>query len=103
MSPEELLHNLLIEQVESTNFIRLTYQGSNPEQAKQIVNTVGEVSSERISQISAAGSNITATVYEKAIVPDTPVSPKPLRNGLLALVMVWVLYAGFTLVRRTHP
>jgi capsular polysaccharide biosynthesis protein len=98
MSPEELLNNLLIEQVESTNFIRLTYQGSDPEQAKQIVNTVGEVSSERISQISAAGSNLTATVYEKAIVPDTPVSPKPVRNGILAVVLGLMLGIGLALL-----
>jgi capsular polysaccharide biosynthesis protein len=103
MSPEELLDKLVIEQVESTNFIRLSYEGTNPVQAKQTVNTVGQVTSERISQISAIGSDVKATVYEKAIVPTTPVSPKPLRNGLLALVMVWVLYAGLTLARRAYP
>src|SRR5215212_9812588 len=41
MSSEELLNKLLIEQVESTNFIRLSYEGTDPVQAKQIVNTVG--------------------------------------------------------------
>jgi capsular polysaccharide biosynthesis protein len=103
MSPKELLDKLGTEQGESTNLIRLSYEGTDPVQAKQIVNTVGQVSSERFSQISVAGSNITAIVDEEAAVPDAPVSPKPLRNGLLALVMVWVLYAGHTLSRRAYP
>jgi capsular polysaccharide biosynthesis protein len=94
MSPEELLNKLVIEQVESTNFIRLSYEGTDPVQAKQIVNTVGEVSSERISQISAAGSNLTATVYEKAIVPTTPVSPTPARHGVITLVVGLGLSVG---------
>jgi hypothetical protein len=52
------------------------------------------VSSERISDTTkAAGSNLTATPYVKATVPDnpTPVSPDPLRNGVLTLVMGWGL------------
>jgi capsular polysaccharide biosynthesis protein len=98
MTPAELLDNLTIEQVESTSFIVLTYQGNDPVEATKIVNTVGEVSSELISESSAAGSNLTATVYEKAIVPDTPISPKPLRNGLLAAVFGVMLGIGLALL-----
>jgi capsular polysaccharide biosynthesis protein len=97
MEPAELLDNLAIEQVDSTSFIRLTYKGTDPYKATQIVNTVGEVSSERISETSVAGSNLRATVYTEATVPDSPVSPDPLRNGLLTLVMGLVLCAGLTL------
>jgi capsular polysaccharide biosynthesis protein len=95
MSPAELLDNLAIEQVESTSFIVLTYQGSDPVEAKQIANTVGDVASEFISERSAAGSKLTAILYEKATVPDSPVSPKPVRNGLIALVVGLVLCAVY--------
>jgi receptor protein-tyrosine kinase len=104
MEPAELLDKLTVEQVKSPieqvvggNLIRLTYEGNDPVEAKQIVNTLGEVSSEFISERSAAGSNITATVYDKARVPDSPVSPNPLRNGFLTLVMGLVLCAGLAL------
>ncbi len=99
MSPEELLDNLAIEHVEGTNFIRLTYEGTNVVLATDIVNTVGEVSSERISETRAADSNLTATPYVKARVPDapTPVSPNPLRNGLLTLALGTILCGGLTL------
>jgi capsular polysaccharide biosynthesis protein len=95
----ELLDNLTVEQVEGTQFIRLTYEDTNPERAKQIVNTVGQVSSEFISERS---SQLTATVWEKAAVPESPVSPRPLRNGLLTLVLGLVLWVGFLFIPATR-
>ena len=56
--------------------------------------TVGEVSSELISERSAAGSKVRATVYEEAALPHTPVSPNPLKNGLLTLVVGLALSVG---------
>jgi capsular polysaccharide biosynthesis protein len=94
MEPAELLEILTVEQVENTSFIVLSYKGTDPVQAKQIANTVGKVSSELISERSAAGSKLRATVYEDAIVPTTPVSPTPLRNGLLALIVGLAISAG---------
>src|SRR5215217_8796878 len=98
MTPAELLDNLTIEQVESTSFIVLTYQGNDPVEATKIVNTVGQVSSELISERSAAGSQLTANVYEEAIVPESPVSPDPLRNGVLAAVFGVMLGIGLALL-----
>jgi protein tyrosine kinase modulator len=98
MTPVELLDNLSIEQVESTSFIVLTYQGTDPVETTQIVNTVGEVSSELISERSAAGSQLTANVYEEAMVPESPVSPDPLRNGILAAVFGVMLGIGLALL-----
>jgi capsular polysaccharide biosynthesis protein len=94
MNPAELLDKLTVEQVDDTRFICLSYEDTDPERAQRIVNTVGEVSSELISERSAPGIQLTATVYEKASVPTTPVSPRPVRNGLLTLVVGLVLCAG---------
>jgi capsular polysaccharide biosynthesis protein len=83
MEPAELLDKLTVEQVENTSFIRLRYEGTDPYKATQIVNTVGEVSSEHISKASPVWpvSNLRATVDDEARVPHTPASPDPLRNG----------------------
>jgi uncharacterized protein involved in exopolysaccharide biosynthesis len=51
------------------------------------------VSSERISVKNEANS-MTAALYDKASVPDAPASPKPLRNGILALVVALALSAA---------
>jgi capsular polysaccharide biosynthesis protein len=98
MTPAELLDNLTVEQVESTSFIVLTYEGNDRVEATKIVNTVGQVSSELISERSAAGSQLTATVYEEAVVPESPVSPDPLRNGVLAAVFGVMLGIGLALL-----
>jgi capsular polysaccharide biosynthesis protein len=98
ISPDELLNNLTIEQIESSQFIQLSYTDSDPGRATQVVNMVGQVSSERISKASATANNITAKVWEKAEVPGTPASPQPLRNGLLAAVFGLMLGIGLALL-----
>jgi capsular polysaccharide biosynthesis protein len=100
LSPDQLLNNLSIEQIESSQYIQLSYTDTDPARSAQVVNTVGEVSSERISPMSAAGSNFTANVWEKAAVPESPASPKPLRNGLIALVGALALSAALIEARR---
>ncbi len=91
MTSAELLDNLTIEQVENTSFIVLTYEDTDPARATYIANTVGEVSSELISD------GVQISVWEKASLPTTPVSPHPLRNGLLTLVIGLVLCVGVVL------
>jgi len=98
MSPDELLNKLTIEQVETSQFIRLGYTDTDPQRAQQIVNTVGVVSSERIAQASVPGGALTATVYERAIIPGSPASPDPLRNGVLAAALGLMLGIGLVLL-----
>jgi capsular polysaccharide biosynthesis protein len=66
MGATDLLDNLTVEQLENTSFIVLTYEGTDPKRAQQIANTVGEVSSELISERSVEDSKLKATVYEEA-------------------------------------
>ena len=94
-SSAELLDNLEIRRVPGTTFIDLTYRGTDRKKATQTVNTFASVASERLSEVP--GKNLAAIVWEEARVPPAVPKPKPLRNGLLTLVGVWVLYAGFTL------
>lgn len=90
MPPAELLGNLEAEQVAATQFIAVSYRDPDPDRAQRIVNTVGESFSGRISEVNPSGG-ITATIWERATVPQTPISPNLIRNLLLALV------AGVTL------
>jgi receptor protein-tyrosine kinase len=106
MSPDELLGNLTVEQVEGTNLLRLTYEGTDPEQATRIAGTLAEVASEQTVEVSprGGGSKLSVAVYEKATVPVSPASPKPLRNGLIALVVGLVLIGVVATVRwRLRP
>jgi capsular polysaccharide biosynthesis protein len=91
----ELLENLEVRRVRGTTFIDLTYRGTDRKKATQTVNALARVAAQRLSE--APGKNLTAVVWEEAQVPPAVPEPKPLRNGLLTLVGVWALYAGFTL------
>lgn len=89
MEPAQLLENLRVEEDPGTMFISLSYKDTDPERAQRIANTVAEVASEKIRPEVRFGpfeSHLGIRVWERASVPETPVSPNPLRNGLLALV-----------------
>jgi capsular polysaccharide biosynthesis protein len=91
---ETFLDNLTVEQIEDTQFLLLSYRDVDPERAKEIVNDVGDVSSDRIAEANASANNITITVWEYAVVPEGPVSPDPVRNGLIALGLGLMLGTG---------
>jgi capsular polysaccharide biosynthesis protein len=91
----EILENLEIARVPGTTFMDLTYRGTDRKKATQTVNTLARIASERLSE--AGRKNLMAAVWEEAQVPTAMPEPKPLRNGLLTLVGVWALYAGFIL------
>jgi len=96
MTPEDLLDNLTIEQIGTTQFIQLYYRDSDPEKAQSVANTLADVSSERIARTSASANDITATVWEDATVPASPISPDPVRNSLMALGLGLMLGIGLT-------
>ena len=90
-SPETLLGSLTVEAVPETQFMEVRYMDPSPERAQQVANTTGEIFSEQITEVSPAASAITATVWEEAVTPANPVSPNPVRNALIALVLGLVL------------
>jgi capsular polysaccharide biosynthesis protein len=94
-SPEDLLEHLSAQQVPpNTQFIEVSYKDTNPRQAQRIINRIGQEFSEQVSDVSASANAVTATVWERAITPQAPVSPKPLLNSLLALVVGGMLGLG---------
>jgi capsular polysaccharide biosynthesis protein len=97
-SSQDLLDNLSAEPVALTQFIEVTYEDSSPERAQRIVNTVGEAFSDRVALVSPSANSITATVWEDAAMPESPVSPNPVRNGIGALALGLLLGVGLALL-----
>ena len=94
-TPETLLEERLsVEQIGETQFIEVSYQDLDPKRAQRVVNIVGEVFSERISNLSSETNTVTATIWSRAALPDQPISPNPVRNGLLAAMLGAVLGVG---------
>jgi capsular polysaccharide biosynthesis protein len=86
-STREVLNNISVEPDPGTMFVNVSYKNSDPERAQLIANTIGQVLSEKISEVSVGANAITAAVWEPATLPNSPVSPNPIRNCILALVL----------------
>jgi capsular polysaccharide biosynthesis protein len=85
-SAGKVLGNMSVEQDPGTMLINVSYKDSDPKRAQQIANAIGDVASQKISGVKLGDTLITATLWKPATLPETPVSPKPVRNGLIALV-----------------
>lgn len=93
-TPEGLMESMRVEQAGETQVIEVSYTSPDPQKAKTVANTTGEVFAEQVSEVSPDANAITATVWERATLPESPVSPDPLRNGALALVLGLMLGVG---------
>jgi capsular polysaccharide biosynthesis protein len=98
VAPETLVDKLNSEAIAETQFIEVTYANSDPQKAKRMVNAVGDAFSEQVSRISPSANAVTATVWEEARVPESPVSPNPVHRAFFALVIGVVLGAGLALL-----
>ena len=94
MSQSDFLERLSAEQIGTTSFIEVTYTDASPARAQRIANTVGEVFSDKVSETSPSANPIVATLWERAILPDSPANPTTLRDTLLALTLGLMLGAG---------
>jgi capsular polysaccharide biosynthesis protein len=90
-SAGEVINNVSAEPDPGTMFVNVSYKDSDPERAQLIANSIGRVLSVKISEVSVGANAITATVWEPATLPETPVSPDPIRNAILALVLGSIL------------
>ena len=99
-TPEALLEGLRVEQLPETQFIRITYESSSPEIAKEVADAFGEVFSEQAAEVSPSSATLSAVVWQRASVPDEPVSPKLPINIALAVVVGLVLGVGLAFLLR---
>ena len=83
----ELPGTLSAEVISTTTFVQISYRDTDPKRAQRVANAVGEEVSERISKVSPGTSAITATIWQEASRPESPVSPDPVRNSLLGLLL----------------
>jgi capsular polysaccharide biosynthesis protein len=86
-SAKEVLRNTSAEQDPGTMFVNVTYKSSDPKRVQLIANAIGQVVSQKISEVSLGANAITATVFEPATLPETPISPDPVRNSIMGLVL----------------
>lgn len=96
--PEEFLDRTTVEQIPDTQVIQVSYRDPDPETAQRVANAVGEEFSRQVSDVSPSANSVTATLWQRAALPDEPVSPDPVRNVVLALMLGIVLGVGLALL-----
>jgi capsular polysaccharide biosynthesis protein len=87
ITPEKFIENMKVKQVSDTQVVEVAYRNPDPEKAQTITNAIGKAFSNQVSEVSTSANAITATVWEEAALPEYPVSPNPLWNGILAAML----------------
>jgi succinoglycan biosynthesis transport protein ExoP len=94
-SPSDLLEHMTVESVPETSLVEITVTDSDPETARSVANAVAEAATEESVPVDQMEkNNVTAVTWEEAQTPETPVTPQPLRNALIGLVMGTILGVG---------
>ncbi len=94
ITPEKFIENMEVEQVAETQVVEVTYRNPDPQKAQAITDAIGKAFSDQVSEVSTSANAITATVWEEAAAAETPVSPNPLRDGILAAMLGCMLGLG---------
>jgi capsular exopolysaccharide synthesis family protein len=95
MTPTEFIEDRLsVEQIAATQYILVTYRDPDPQRAQLVANTIGEEFSQQISEVGPSANAITATVWDRANLPQRPASPNLLLNVSLALFLGILLGTG---------
>ena len=86
-SAEEMLRNMSAEADPGTMFVDISYKSSDPREAQMTANAIGQALSAKVSEDGLGANTITASVWAPATLPQNPVSPDPVRNTAIALVL----------------
>lgn len=79
-----------------TNIIEFSVRGPDPVQATMLVNSIGE---QGVRYVSALYQVYDMSMLDPAVVPVEPVSPQPVRNAAVALVVGLALGLALALTR----
>ena len=94
-SYEKLKKMVHAEAIEDTSAFEVVVTSKNPEEAAQIANLLGEVLPEKIVSF-IPGSSL--KVVDKAVVPEKPFAPSPVKNAVLGALVGILLSGSFVVV-----
>jgi capsular polysaccharide biosynthesis protein len=86
-SPESLIANTRVEVIPETQFIEVSYTDTDSQRAQRVVNAIADQFIAQVSEVSPNVGAVSAIVWERATVPTSPISPNPMRNGLIGFVL----------------
>jgi receptor protein-tyrosine kinase len=103
MEPAELSKEISATVVPDTVILEISATDPDPRRAQTICRTVAQELSEFVSDLETppgqTNAPIKASIVDSANLPETPISPQPLRNLGLALVLGLLLGVGLAVIR----
>lgn len=81
MTHNELISNIIVKVPDNTRILEITVQNQDPVLAKQLADTIAEVSSERMVSILEMEK---VNIVEKGSIPTVPTSPHIMKNTILS-------------------
>ena len=93
ISPEALMKGISVTPQADTQIMVLKFQGKNPEEAANIVNTHAEVFIREAARLYPTGN---VQIMDEAAVPESPVKPRPLLNMAIAFFLGIMVSLGVT-------
>ncbi|MFQ9309627.1 MAG: YveK family protein [Paraclostridium sordellii] len=96
MDYEELEKKITVSPVKDTQIMSVIVQDTNPEEARDIANSIPKIFTKEVKRITKANS---VEVIDKAITPEEPVKPNKVMNISIAAVLGFMIGMGivFTL------
>lgn len=100
---QQLGQDLSVRAPTNTSVIEISAVRADPREAADIANVTADSLARAVDELSPRGREgerlVQATVIERAIVPTSPTSPKPLQNLALGILLGALLGLGQALVR----
>jgi capsular exopolysaccharide synthesis family protein len=104
ITPKQLSGKVTSSAIPDTSLLTATVHDPSPERAQQIADTVGEEFVKLVPRLESVKDGdrppVKVTVVSPAEVPASPVSPKPLRNYVVAALLGLLLGFGLAVARR---
>lgn len=101
-TPQALARQITATVPPNTVLIRIAVTDDDPGLASDLANAVADQFTQTVQDLERVGSGespVNATVVRPAIVPETPVSPNPVRNLALSLVLGLLIGLGLAVLR----
>lgn len=96
VTPDSLANQISVAAPKETRIIAITVSNTDPNKAKQLADTVREVSSNKIKEITKIQD---ITTIEEAQVPTIPFSPNIKKNALVAFAVGFILSIGIIFLK----